>query len=150
MGKVTTEMNLSNITARFIGVSYKLGSLNRKEGLDCFSLIVNYLREIGYDINSDIIYKGFDFNNYGKAFQKYPDILNVAIEWFSEFLEEIPTHRAVAGDIIYASLKNNAPAFGIEAGNGYMITVTVERGVTALNKKHYDIERVFKCRKQFR
>jgi cell wall-associated NlpC family hydrolase len=140
-------MNLSNITARFIGVPYKLGSMDRKEGLDCFSLVVNYLREIGYDIDNETTFKGFDFSNYGKAFEEYPKILNVGLEWLSGFLEEVPPNGAVASDIIFAQLKSNVPAFGIEAGNGYMITVTVEQGVTAINKKYYTIERVFRCRK---
>lgn len=145
-----TKINLTKATKELIGAKYGLGSMDQTDGLDCFSLIINYLRNIGYDIPEDSKYKGYTSKNYGKEYAKNPDIINRGYEYLSTILQKISPTKAVAGDILFARLENNLPSFGIDSGNGSMIIVTEVNGVQIIDKKHYTVEGALGCRKQYR
>jgi hypothetical protein len=140
-------MNLTNTTKDLIGAKYLLGSMNITNGLDCFSLIINYLRNIGYDIPIDLEFKGYNFKNYAREYDKNPDVINIGYEYLSTFLKEVVPQKTIAGDILFAKLENNIPSFGIDSGNGNMIMVSEIGGVQIIEKKYYTIKRALRCRK---
>ena len=142
-------MNLARITKDLIGIKYSLGSINKEQGLDCFSLIVHYINNFGYNVTTDDKYKGYTLKNYGKRYSEDPRIIYIGLEYISTILEEIEPGRARAGDILFAKIENIEPSFGIDGGNGNMIIVT-ESGVQPIEKRYYKVIRAFRCHKQYR
>ncbi len=140
-------MNLSEVTSKLVGAKYSLGSMDISGGLDCFSLILNYLRNSGYNIPDDLEFKGYTLKNYAEKYSKDPDIINIGYEYLSMLLENVSPSKAVAGDILFARLENNAPSFGIDGGNGNMLIVSESGGVQIIDKKYYTIEKALKCRR---
>jgi cell wall-associated NlpC family hydrolase len=140
-------MNLTNATKKFMGIKYILGGMDSANGLDCFSLIINYLRNIGYDIPEDLEFKGYNFKNYSSKYCKDPDIINIGYEYLSTFLKGVIPQKAIAGDILFAKLEDNSPSFGIDGGNGTMIIVSETGGVQIIGKKYYTILKALRCRK---
>ena len=141
-------MNLLKATGKLVGVKYVLGSMDTDKGLDCFSLIINYLRNIGYNIPDDLEFKGHTLKDYGEKYSEDPNIINIACEYLTTILQTVPITKAVAGDILFACLENNAPSFGIDGGNGTMVIVSESGGVQIIDKKHYTIKQVLRCRRQ--
>jgi len=140
-------MNLSKITKILIGAKYSLGSMDIDKGVDCFSLIINYLRNIGYNIPDDLKFKGYTLKNYAQKYNEDPGIINIAYEYLATILQNISITKAVAGDILFACLENNSPSFGIDGGNGTMVIVSESGGVQIIDKKNYTIKQVLRCRR---
>jgi len=133
---------LAEITSQIVGKTYQLGKV------DCFSIIIIYLKMIGCKIPKS--FKGETLSTYKDLYINEPEKAKaLMIEFMQSLLEEIPVHKTFAGDILLLQLNNDLPFFGINGGNGKFISACEIQGVQVLPLQYYKILKVFKCRQQF-
>jgi len=134
-------MNFSVWSNSVIGKPFELGKV------DCFRLVFDYLQECGLRLPEE--YKGLAMPDYAHAYlQNREGLIQKAIAYMSEYLKELEIHQAFTGDILVVKLRwfEALPiSFGIDGGNGIIISVTEKMGVIPIEKKLYNIMRVFRC-----
>jgi len=125
------------ISESLIGRPYCLGGLG-SSGLDCFTVVVEYLRKRGVDIPEDERFNGISLNNYREKYIDNKNIINTAASYLSKKLIEILPSKAFAGDILMLE-RNGQTFFAIDSGNGNIITANEELGITVFKKDNYEI-----------
>jgi hypothetical protein len=146
VGQGSGMTNLFNATSKLLNKKFVLGSHKPDEGLDCFTLIINYLRNRGIDITDNESFMGFTFSNYKKEFIENPvKLMAVAFRYIETKAKKIPLLQATAGDIIVIKNSDGSLSFGIDSGNGFAIGISETDGVISLNKKDFEITMVYRC-----
>ena len=136
-----TKINLSQITADFIGEEYQLGNN------DCFMLVVRYLRKLNANIPDNVHYRGLTLKNYADNYIEDNNIIDYAIEYFLQFCTEVDISKRTPGDILFLEDKEGK-FLGIDGGNGKVLTV-VRNGVTeVLPQGKYKIRKVLRWQQQ--
>lgn len=135
-------LRLSEITERLIARAYCGGSIDRSKGLDCFSLVYNYLQDRGVKVPRQ--YDGYDLQNYFKNWQINPvEAIRTALKFLGDYTDFVSPGREVAGDILFCM---DDGFFAIDAGNGYMLAM-IENESQMTAKNNYKIRMAFRCRK---
>jgi len=141
---MNTPLKLTQLTTQLVGQPY---ALSDPGGLDCFSVIMNYLRLRGVNVPDE--FKGRSTQDYRDLFLSDPDeAKRLMIEFVSEFMTEIRPTFAFAGDVLLAHTKgDDAPSqyfLGIHGGNGCLISATEQKGVVPIPIRAVDISRAFR------
>lgn len=134
-------MSLARITARFIGLPYRLGVV------DCFSAILGYLEERGYPVPEE--FEGVDRAGYADLFVASPaEAKALMVRFIDSLLPPLAPAFAVAGDILLLRLDDSLPFLAIDGGNGAIIAASEARGVGLLPKNIYTVMGAWRCRRQ--
>jgi hypothetical protein len=137
------RIKIFQLSSQVVGKPYKAGGQGLN-GMDCFTLILDYLRKLGENIPSDIKYKGYTLESYYSAYEKNPDVLDVGIEFIASKTQKISTSKIIAGDILVITNKDGVKSTVIDGGNGNIIAATKRFGVTILNRSHFEVIRAFR------
>ena len=143
MGK--EKLRLARRTMELVGKPY---ALNDEAGLDCFSLIVQYLQS--YDIEIPDNFNGKSTATYKNYFTVDPvEAKQMMLDLMSSLLIPIDPNYAVAGDILFACPKDKLEQgfLAIHGGNSSMLAATTEKGVTILPMGLYQIQKAFRVRR---
>ncbi len=90
-------------------------------------------------------YEGITRDTYKDLFLKDPGkAKEIMLRFIGDYLEEIPPHKALAGDILLLSLRSTMPFLAIAGGNGNIVAASVEHGVSVTPRKHYTIQRAYR------
>ena len=145
-------LNPLQIAQSYVGTPYKLGGVDRRGGLDCFSFIFRYLEDNKVKIPES--WGGFSYDNFGEEYkEKYlndPERLkDVMVDFVSDFANEIPPKDAIPGDILLLKIigRDMRQFLGIMGGNGKAFSSTETHGVVSVNLRNYKILRAFRCQR---
>ena len=132
-------MNLATWTSARVGKQeYKLGQV------DCFKIVMEFISNATGKVLPNE-HRGMTLDTYGDWYlQDESNTFEIAVEYLNTHLNEIPVFKSVAGDILVLRYGTNR-FFGIDGGNGKVITVFLDRGVRVVNKKHFETIKVFSC-----
>lgn len=138
------KIRWAEITSHYTGKSYKLGES------DCFSILVDILKEIGVNIPNDMEIEGINFRNYTKLWEENPfHAKELMIKFTERIAEEVPLGQRRTGDLLLLTVKNNYknsypfPFIGLQVGDK-IISATKEFGVKAYKMSHFKTHRVFR------
>ena len=146
MGQDSEYMSLYKNTFNLLGKKFKLGSQNLQNGVDCFTLIINYLRNRGFNIPSTETFDGFTFENYGSAYlEDKKKLMQVAIKYLGTKTKKVDASGVTAGDILLIESFNGNRSFGIDTGNGFAISISETDGVVSVSKNDFKILGAFRC-----
>lgn len=137
---------LAELTREYIERPYALG---RAGGLDCFSLIYDYLGRRGTELPTE--WRGLTLETYAALFEKDPaEAKRIMVEFVDDLLSEIPVPRAFAGDLLLLQLKDSTtlPFLAIHGGQSIAIASSPEFGVRPWDLEHYTIRRAWRCRRR--
>ena len=138
-------MKFASVTNKFVGSPYCGQGFSKEEGFDCFSLVVNLLREGGVDIPEDVEFMGLTLKTYYELWEKEP---NTAIDAMVGFLEKhagrIKLGDIRVGDIMIVKDEDGVRFGGIYGGNDKIITSDLKKGVVGLPIRYYEIEDIFR------
>ena len=147
MGQGAGEMSLYKNTLNLIGKKFQLGSQELDNGIDCFTLIVTYLRNRGVDIPKDETFKGLTFDSYKNEYLKDKTLLmQTAVEYLKSKTDKITNSQVTAGDILLIKSHNGNLSFGIDTGNGSALSISESDGVVSLSKNDFKVIEAFRCR----
>jgi len=129
--------NLATWTSERVGKrQYDLGQV------DCFRLVLDYSRCFN-NIELPVDYRGMTLDTYGDWYlQDNIRTVKIAIEYLSTYLYEIEVSRTVAGDILVLRY-GTSTFFGIDGGNGKIITVFIKTGIRVIRKQHFEVIKAF-------
>lgn len=130
-----------------LGRPYRLGEV------DCFRVCFDWAREMGAEFPDSYAEIGISNGEYAGFFKASPvGTKALMIEFLEKHLEEVPVWSAFVGDIAVVRLKQRESAVftGIIGGGGVLISATERKGVRALPRSAYLIERVFRCQRRSR
>lgn len=139
---------IAEITRAYISKPYALGTPG--QGLDCFSLVYDYLKTRMGDQIPDT-FRGLTLDTYGEVFQADPvGAKSIMVDFISEHLQEIPPGMAFAGDILLLQLTgtDTMPFLAIHGGQSQAVAASPEYGVRPWSLSHYTIKRAWRCHRQ--
>lgn len=130
-------MNLVKISSHLVGLGYELGKM------DCFSLIVEYMKMRGCKIPET--FEELTLETYADLFIIDPaKAKEIMIRFMQSQTDELSIGECFAGDIALLSCDDTI-FLSIVGGNGTCIGATTEYGVRVLPMNIYKIKRVFRC-----
>lgn len=131
-------MSLVKITQKLMEQEYSLGET------DCFSTVYHYLQQTGADVPKE--WNGLTISTYAGLYLKDPEgAKEIMTEFLNEHLTPVKISRAFAGDILLCNLRGHPQKFpAIHGGNGNIICVTEDRGVTLMPLRYYTVERAWR------
>jgi hypothetical protein len=91
-------------------------------------------------------HKGITLDDYASHYDMDEEkTIAVAIDYLKTYLIEIPPQRTVAGDVVIAVYHKSGDHifFGIDGGNGKVITVMIEGGTQVIKRQYYKIIKAF-------
>jgi hypothetical protein len=136
------------IGSQFLDIEYKLGGQSIQEGLDCFTLIVEYLKKLGANVSNDYEYNGNTIKSYANSYLKNPiEMIFAAVDFIRSLTEEIRIEHAMAGDILFLKLKKTDSVngyFGIDLGRNNVLMSSINKGTVVLQKNNFKIFRAFR------
>ena len=139
VGKNTQKPIVFDFSKELVGLPYQLG-YGAENGLDCFTLLVNYLSRFGIKISESETIDGITLKNYREKYLDDHKVISTAAKFLSKILKEKNANRIFVGDILMIEY-NGKKFFGIDAGNGNILTVNLKTGVKIV---HGDIYRILK------
>ena len=141
------KMRLAEITKKYVGAPYKLGSFDPKEGLDCLSLVLNFTRDLSGEVPEE--FDGVTIDDYPKLWKEEPiKAKKKFVGFLASTFKEIDRRRSLPGDIIVCTDNNGKFVIGINAGNGQFLTVVENEGVRKLRISDFTLKRVYRCQRQ--
>ena len=141
MGKGTQKPIVFDFSREIIGTPYFLGYDHSNNGIDCFTLIVKYLEKFSIYISEDEILDGINLINYKDKYLEDNSIIMIADKYLSKKFKPKSPSRSFTGDIVMLDY-NGKFFFGIDAGNGNILTVNTKTGAKIV---HGDIYRILKA-----
>ena len=128
---------IADLTKNYIDKKYELGKV------DCFRLIYDYLED---KIELPKEFNGLTLETYGGLFKENPEKAGLLMVAFLEtYLNEIALSEITSGDIVVLNYNCGRIFLGIVVANAKVLLVTIEKGVTVLPLKYYQIKRAFRC-----
>jgi hypothetical protein len=141
-------MKFATKSLEYIGAQYCAHGFSKDEGYDCFSLVINFLRENGFDLPEDYEWKGLSFQTYYYLWLEDKD---AAIQKMAEFLDahtdKIKFKDVRIGDIFIVVNKEDERFCGVYGGNDKIITALYDRGVVAISLRHFEIIDIYRGHK---
>jgi len=115
--------------------------------VDCFRLVIDFAARVkGVDLPYE--HDGITLDDYVKHYETNESkTIAVAMDYLKTNLTEIPAYRSIAGDVLIAVPKAKSAErifFGIDGGNGKIVTVLIEGGTQAVKREHHNIIKAFK------
>ena len=137
------------ITDKYNGVKYKQGSWDIKEGLDCISMIVLFMKDMDKDVGGLIDgSEGFEYNGNKLTATTFLDYLN-SVDEINEalklFIQDqcVKVERAVKGDILYFKYRKE-DMLGIYLGNGLIMCCFETYGVKKIKLRNFKITEIYR------
>jgi len=129
--------NLATWTSARVGKQqYELGQI------DCFRLVMDYARSFN-NKELPVEFSGMTLETYGDWYlQDENRTVEIAIKYLDTYLHEIPESKTIAGDVLVLRY-DGSTFFGIDGGNGKIITVFVKKGIRVIRKRHFEIVKAF-------
>jgi len=140
------RLNLSKLTAKYVGTPYKLGGQTIAEGLDCLSLMLNIGRDLKIPLPEE--FEGITRENYGDYWLTYPDKAKLRFSRFVSTLgESVPIEKAFAGDFLVFTYKDGPIMIGLHAGQDLLLSAFADIGkIAVVSFRDYQIKRVIRWR----
>lgn len=145
-------INWYQLTKKYNNVPYKLGSWDREEGLDCLSLFICVLEDMGFNI--DILKKKFvleyrgkkiDYKNYSTEIKTKPEMIFCLIEFVKKVGRKVD--KMVKGDVvIFESDKETIVA--LYTGQGSFLTSFEVLGSRVVRPRDYKILEIYRWQQQ--
>ena len=143
-----SEMNLAEITSKYVGAPFKLGSRNRDEGFDCFSLVFCLARDLGK--NPPAAFGELTLDNYAALYSMDEHAaIDAMIEYAEKNLREVPASAAFAGDLLIMQDHSGGRFVALHAGNNFIISSFQNLGVSIARLGTFKLDRVFKWEKTY-
>lgn len=143
---------LAKITTKLVGTKFKHCSMDKAQGLDCFTNVIEFLKMKELVVDSQTMFKGNKIFDYEKIYAADPHgTMELAVEYLSTILDAVKVGFEVAGDILIVRfrLKPSDPlGIAIEAGNGSLIIAVIDENIQVVSKKYYRVLKVFRLRKK--
>lgn len=140
------KIKWDDITKKYLGSPYKLGSWDPKEGMDCLSLVGSIALDVGYPVNFEDNFGGLTIDNYKNHDEKKLNL--ILVDYIRNRLEETPLKEAQNGDlVILINPQTNEEFVGVLCGNAKFMTCSIERGIVIFPLKNTEVIEVRKCRK---
>ena len=139
------RLNLHQISSRLVGQKFAAGwkAYEAGEGLDCFTLVIEYLRLRGYEITGNQEYLGVKAKNYLRVYEESQvKGIGLVIGFFKSFLEKVKINYSLPGDILILKnkkIKTDVIHFGVESGNDQVIVALNGLRVELLEKKYFEV-----------
>lgn len=136
--------NWYELTKRYNNVDYKAGSWDINEGLDCLSLIILFLEDMGFDVekykNGEHTFKygdkEFNANNYAEILDNRKDATKALFSFIkSKFVKVDKTKK---GDVVILSTSNDITV-GIYTGQQTVLTSVEGYGCKVIKIKNFDV-----------
>ena len=143
MGKTTQKPIIFDFSRTMTGRPFKLGYA--QDGLDCFTLIVEYLKRHGITIPETETIDGVTLRNYKDKYVSDNSTINAAEKYFIRILKEKEPCARMPGDVLLLAY-NETKFFGIDAGNGNILTANTDRGVKIVPGNPYEVLRAWAIR----
>ena len=125
-------MNWYNITKKYNNIEYKNGSWDIDKGLDCFTLIMLFMEDIGRDITK---FKEMTFKYEGKNITSfnYHELLGDSVERnkvFKSFILDnfTKTDKLEKGNIVLYNIKGS-DVVGIYMGSSLVLVAFEDVGI---------------------
>ena len=145
---LSNRVNFSEITSKYLGARYKLGGWSKEEGMDCFSVIISIMRDMGAPLTDDIDMDGINTSNYVEKFKKDNESLMRAFKKFARHMgTQLEPSQVLTGDIIIVIPERGerrSEFVGIYGGNDKVITASPFLGVVGMNLRYYKIVEVYR------
>ena len=113
--------------------------------VDCFRVVVDFARRVkGIELPYE--HKGITLDDYAKHYDTDEEkTIAVAIDYFKTNLCEIPVYKSVPGDVLITTHPKSGDHifFGINGGNGKVITVMIEGGTQVVEQNNFNIVKAF-------
>ena len=137
--------NLINTFSKLNKAEWNATGKTLDEGVNCFSLLVNFLNETGHNIPFDNLPEGYTYENI-KALWEEDDkkAVKVMTEYLLQWGYEKDKKDMRIGDILV--LENNKGKYfpAIYGGNGKMVTMIAEHGCYHSKLANYKIHGVYR------
>lgn len=140
-----SRLKLIKLSAKLVGRNFAVGfdKYEAGEGLDCFTLIIEYLRLRGKKITGEEIHLGYKVKDYLKPYEESQvKGIGLATSFFETFLEPVQVNFSRPGDILVLKnkkVKFDLVHFGIECANSQVIVALNKKSVEVLDKKYFDV-----------
>lgn len=113
--------------------------------VDCFRMVVDFAARVkGIDLPYE--HDGITLDDYVKHYETNESkTIAIAMDYFKTNLVEIPVHKNMPGDVLIAThSKSGAHTFfGINGGNGKIITVMTDGGTQVVEQNNFNIVKAF-------
>ena len=139
------RLRLAEISAKLVGKPFIAGWEEYEEGkgLDCFTLIIEYLRLRGKIITGEYKFKEYKAKNYLEIYKESKvKGIGVVIGFFRTFMQEINKNFTNAGDVLILKnkkIKTDIVHFGIECANSRVIVALTNDSIEVMDKKYFKV-----------
>ncbi len=140
-----SRLKLAELSAKLIGKPFIVGWKEYKEGkgLDCFTLVIEYLRLKGKVITGESEFKGYKAENYLEVYEKSKvKGIGIVTGFLRTFMVKVNKNFTKAGDILVIKNKKTTTGiihFGIECGNSRIIVAITDRQIEIMDKKYFEV-----------
>lgn len=138
------RFSLIELSSSVVGKPYILGSFDKEKGLDCLSLMINYVESLGVKVPENFM--GVTKENYKSLWEKDKAKAKVFyLKWIRSFTKEVSESYMKPGDIlIVKSRKDSSIGFGIYGGNRKIFSVFIGNGIDILTLDLFEIQKVYR------
>jgi cell wall-associated NlpC family hydrolase len=145
-------INWYQLTKKYNNIPYKLGGWTREEGLDCLSLFICVLEDMGFNIESlrkDFIleYKGkkIDSNNYSTELKTKAELMYCLIKFVQKVGRQV--NKMVKGDVVIFESANET-IVALYTGQGSFLTSFELLGSRIVRPRDYKIMEIYRWQQQ--
>jgi hypothetical protein len=143
---------LCKITSKLVNVPVKLGSWNITEGLDCFTLMITFLDEFGYDVEDfkdgtvKVEHNGslLDSTNYSIILKTIPEMQEVLQKTIRQEFEKVD--KLKQGYICFSQI-TDYEVVTIYLGNKKHLSMFENYGSKIVTISNDKVKEIFRCRK---
>jgi len=138
------------VTDKYNSVSYKQGSWDIKEGLDCLSMIVLFMKDIGNNVDDWISgKKGFLYKDdllTATNFLEYVSTQDETSEALMHFIKQqcVKVNKINKGDICLFKIKGGEPAVGIYLGQNTVMCCFIDYGIKKFKIRDSKIMEIYR------
>ena len=137
------------ITDKYNGVKYKQGSWDIKEGLDCISMIVLFMKDLGHNVDKLIAgTEGFRYKNNiltSKTFLDYVSSRDEISDALKLFIQEHckKVNKLSKGDIVYFKYIKDI-VVGIYLGGGIAMCSFETYGIKKIKIRNFSVMEIYR------
>lgn len=142
MSKLPIDFN--RLTRDWVGSEYKPYGLDPKEGCDCFSITIDFLKRYGIKLPNE--YKGVTLEDYYKLWKDDESkAIKIMVDFFKDHTKTIDPRLRKAGDFLLVyNKKEKTKHIVIYGGNNKIIIVNNEVGVNVITLSGYEVLMAFR------
>ncbi len=142
-------MSWYKITEKYNNIKYKQGGWNPDEGLDCISMIVLFMNDIGKDVGGLIDgSEGFEYKGNhltATTFLDYLDDKDEINKALKLFIQEqcSKVDRATKGDIVFFKYQKDI-LVGVYLGSGLVMCSFETYGIKKLKLRNFTVTEIYR------